>query len=79
MFTIKTIGPDGQTAGYEATRFTINEGRSILMIQEPSNRVLTDLDVTRPDGLNHIYIESAAGKTIETLHRGGVKKRKAKD
>lgn len=73
MFTVKVIGPDGQTQGYEAERFTICERRRTISIREPGASVMTDLSVDRPDGANHVYVENLAGKTIESLHRGSVR------
>jgi len=73
MMIAKAIGPDGQVHGYEATRFVISERRDSVMIMEPGKNFWMELRVDEPDGANHIYIESASGKTVESIHRGSIK------
>jgi len=71
MFTVKAVGPDRQVHGYEATRFAISEKRDAIMIMEPGTNDWIEIRVDLPDSANHVYIESASGKTIESIHRGG--------
>jgi len=73
MMIVKAIGPDGQVHGYEATRFFIPEKRDSILIMEPHKRAWTEMRVDEPDGANHIYVESASGKTVESIHRGAIK------
>ena len=70
MFTIKAIGPEGQTRIYEAIEISISPNRRQLDFIRPTSPDLTEcLLINSNSGVDFslIFIENQSGKTIESL------------